>query len=222
MKMRRPLRAALCGVATTSIVGFFVYGCSYDWTYVDPTTRDGGDGGPGEQISKEGGEEIDTRPPEPPPPQAPCKSFTDCSVANKEFCFFKDGQCGPERDGKNAPGVCTSISEVCPAKPETGLCSCEGSIVADRCEAAQKGFDIDQTQTGCVKPGATFSCIGVPSGCKTGFEFCQIKAANPTQGACVQLTTCTAPSVTCDKCKPVNPPCACKDDGPQVLRVDCP
>jgi hypothetical protein len=222
--MRRTrAKKALWGAATMTsfVVLSVVYGCSYDWTYVDPSTRDGGSER-GDEEAKEGGPEFDTRPPEPPPPQGDCKSAKDCSVG-KQYCFFKDGLCGPERGPSNVTGICTDISSVCPAKPEANLCSCEGSIVPNRCEAAQKGFDIDQSQTSCVKPGATFSCVGVAGGCKTGVEYCQVKAANPTQGACVVLTTCTAPSVSCSKCgNPGTPACTCKDDGPQVLRVDCP
>jgi len=200
--------------AGLSAVVVVVGACSYDWTFVAPSDQEPADGGKDAKLE----EESSTPPPPEPPPVPPgteCKGNDGCGA--KQFCLFKDGLCG-----RGTPGFCTEISDVCDPPTPNALCACDGTKVNDRCEAAMKGLDIDEKGAACS--GSTFACPGVPSGCKAGLQFCQVKETSPSDGACINYTTCKPPSVSCAACQQdlPKPPCACKDVGTLELHVSCP
>jgi hypothetical protein len=192
-----------------------VVGCSYDWTFTDPSSKS--DAGRGTVEDGAVNEPDVLNPKGPPKPRAACAVSKDCPV--ESFCHFDDGLCGNPLRGGLTTGTCVEIDLVC-SETVPGTCSCDGTSVETACQAAkQTRSDLDLTGKGCV--ASVFKCPGVAAGCKVNAEYCLVKEAAPNNGNCVAYAMCKeAPVCGCEDLPKA--PCNCSEQGGGALMISCP
>jgi hypothetical protein len=183
-------------------VAIITIGCSYDWTFNETTPV------------KDGDARADR-----PATGSQCKAAGDCLPG--QYCRFSDGRCGPDYGG--GIGLCVDAAQPCTNTAEKASCACDGTTVADACDAAKNGLDVDPTGAACSGVDR-FKCPGVTRGCRRKVEYCLLNATSLGQGRCVTFTQGLSECSTCANCKEVNlPACACDDtnDPPSGLVVTC-
>jgi len=108
--------------------------CGYDWTVVRPEESPADDAG--------GTGQAET-----------CKLDGECPEAS--FCAFLDGECGAGASGKCTP---RTPAAKCAGAAGGEVCTCDGVLVANACEASSRGSSVGPSSRCAAAPAKTFRC----------------------------------------------------------------